>query len=69
MLKPLFQKVPPKVRYILYALYAGGSVVLADLASRGIVSSTELELWSALGAVFGVGAAANVDHTPKDPAA
>lgn len=55
------QAIPPRARLALYLVYSVGSVVVTYLATKHIIGSAEVALWTGLGAVFGVTAASNVD--------
>lgn len=51
--------IPPKVRAILYYVFAVAGVVLTYAAAKGYVSTDELALFAGIAAVFGFTAGAN----------
>ena len=51
--------IPPKVRAVLYYLFAVGSVVLTYCVAKGYVGTDELALFAGIAAVFGFTAGAN----------
>lgn len=56
--------IPPKVRAVLYVLYAVAGPLLVYTSTKGWTGEAEYALWVGLGAVFGLTAAANVGKRP-----
>lgn len=57
----LLTKIPTRYRWLAYIVYGVGSVVVTYLAAKGHVGADEIALWTGIGAVFGVTAAANTN--------
>lgn len=51
--------VPPKVRVVLYLIYAIGSVVATYLIAKEVIGLEEAALWAGIGTVLGLTAASN----------
>lgn len=60
-----FQRIPEKVRFVIYVLYVIAGPVLIYLNAKGITGEEEYTLYIGVGVALGITAASNTNIAKK----